>query len=311
MINIPYKQLEKGNSQLHPGLQFLIFTGLFLVVLAIGNFVGSGIVIALYGLKTLMALAALNTNTPNFVNSLWILQIAGTTIPILATPVFFAFVIAGDPQDYLKPSFRFAWPLILLVLAIMFISSPLIELLSNINQKMVLPPFLKWMRESEDNAQKLTEALLQMKTVWDVIVNVLLIGLLTAVVEEFMFRGCLQTIMLRWTKNTHAAIWITAILFSAFHMEFFGFLPRLLLGLFFGYFVAWSGSIWPGVWAHFINNGTAVIATYLYRKKIITINPEDQHIFNYQACIISLLIVLFLSYIYYSIALSKKAIPGN
>ena len=104
----------------------------------------------------------------------------------------------------------------------------------------------------------------------------------------------MQTIFIRWTKNKHAAVWITAILFSAFHMEFFGFLPRLLLGVLFGYFVAWSGSIWPAIWGHFVNNGTIVVITYLSQHKLIGIGPDDQHVFNNVWYIISLVITLFL-----------------
>ncbi|MGZ3873117.1 MAG: CPBP family intramembrane glutamic endopeptidase, partial [Mucilaginibacter sp.] len=244
---------------------------------------------------------------PHFVPALWILQITGTTIPIFVAPVMFAYLIANSAADYIKPGFRFPWVLMAIIFAIMFFSNPLIELLSNINQKMTLPPWLYWMRESEDNAQKLMDALLKMDTIWELIVAVLLVGLLTAVVEEFMFRGVLQTIFFRWTKNVHAAVWITAILFSAFHIEFFGFLPRLLLGVFFGYFVAWSGSIWTGVWAHFINNATAVIATYLFKHKIIGGDPNEQHMFNYAGYIISFLLVLFLLFIYKRIAVAQTA----
>jgi len=190
----------------------------------------------------------------------------------------------------------------LLVLAIMLSSSPLIEFLSNVNEKFDLP---QWMRDDEDAAQKLTDVMLQMSTIWNLIADVLIIGLLTAIVEEFMFRGVIQTIFMRWTKNIHATVWITAILFSAFHMEFFGFLPRLLLGAMFGYFVAWTGSIWTSVWAHFINNAFDVVITYLAQHKIINIDPNDQHIFNYAAYIFSFIIVLFLFWIYRDIALKK------
>ncbi len=307
MINTPYKELEPGHRQIHPALQFLIFIGISIVALIIGTMVGAGIVTALYGLKAVVAVGNLSVSSPHFLNSLWILQIAGTTLPLLAAPVFFSYVITGEPRDYMKPTFRFPWMLIPLVLLIMLISNPTIEVLSNINQKMQLPHFLsgvqKWMEDSENSAQKLTDSMLQMKTIVDLVLNVLLIGLLTAIVEEFMFRGVLQTIFLRWTKSTHAAIWITAILFSAFHMEFFGFLPRLMLGLLFGYFVAWSGSIWPAIWAHFINNGTAVIATYLFQHKIIKVNPDDQHLFSVGSYIFSVVIMVFLLFLYRKTAL--------
>ena len=298
MINTPYKPLEKHDKQTHPFVQLLLFFAIFIGILIAGNLIAAGIIIALYGLKTMMALGTLDTGTPHFIVSLWILQIAGTSIPILIAPVIFAKTVVNDTRDYIKPTIKISWLLPLLVLLIMFASNPFIEFLSNLNQKMVLPHFLHWMRDSEDQAQKVTEAMLNMKTVWNMIFDLLLIGLLTAIAEEFMFRGVIQTIFVRWTKNVHVAVWITAILFSAFHMEFFGFLPRLMLGVLFGYFTAWSGSIWPAVWAHFLNNGTAVVLTYLSQQKVVKINPNDQHLFDPKAYIISLLLILFLLFVY-------------
>jgi uncharacterized protein len=308
MIDRPIKQLESDETQFSPGLQFLIFCGLFVGILFAANLIGIAIVIFAYGEKTFEELGKLNVSGPHFSAMLWIMQIIGTTLPIFVAPVIFACTIVKKPAEYLKAAPRLNWLLMLIVLVLMFTSTPLIEFLSNINQKMVLPPFLKWMRDSEDSAEKITAVMLQMNSVWNMIANVLVIGLLTAIVEEFMFRGVIQTIFIRWTKNTHAAVWITAILFSAFHIEFFGFLPRLLLGVLFGYFVAWSGSIWTGVWAHFINNGTDVVVTWLYQKKKINTNPDSDHIFNYQGYTISFIIVLILLFIYHYISSNKKTI---
>ncbi|HEY8783757.1 MAG TPA: CPBP family intramembrane glutamic endopeptidase [Mucilaginibacter sp.] len=304
--------IEKPHNQIHPALQFFIFTGIFFIIFFAGNIVGAGIAAALYGLNTVFDIAHLKLASPHVISAMWIIQITGTTLPIFAAPLFFSYVIAKDPGDYIKPTLRFSWVLIILILAIMFISNPIIELLSNINQKMQLPHFLnslqKWMEDSENGAQKATEVFLRMDTIWDMILNLLFIGLLTAIAEEFMFRGVLQTIFFRLTKNTHAAVWITAILFSAFHMQFFGFLPRLMLGVLFGYFVAWSGSIWPAVWAHFLNNGTAVVAVYLYQRKVIKVNPDDQHLFSSGVFLFSLVIMLFLLFLYRKASFEKKQI---
>jgi len=309
MINQPYKQFKQSRSILHPALQFFVFLLLFIGVLIVGNLIGVGVASALYGLNTVAAIAGGKLTSPNAANVLWILQTAGMTLPIFVAPVFFAVVIVREPRDYIKPTFNFSWILMLLVFAIMFMSNPAIEFLSNLNEKMVLPPWLKWMRDSEDSAQKLMDVMLNMKTIWSLMFDVLFIGLVTAIVEEFMFRGVLQTIFMRWTKSTHAAIWITAILFSAFHMEFFGFLPRLLLGVLFGYFVAWSGSIWPAVWAHFLNNAAAVIATYLFQHKVIKTDPDNQQMFTASGYVISFIIMLFLLFIYRRTAFEKKQIP--
>jgi uncharacterized protein len=309
MINTPVKQLETAGSKIHPGLQFLIFCGIVMGMMIICNVV----LLAIYGLGGTIDIVNLKPGTPHLTLSLWLIQLVGTTLPIIVAPVFFSYVLVNEPKEYLKANFRFHWGLIIIVLLIAAISLPPIELLSNINQQMKLPHFLKWledwMKDSENSAQKITAAMLQMTTIWDMVRVLLLIGLLTAIGEELMFRGVLQTIFFRWTKNVHAAVWITAIIFSAIHLEFYGFLPRVLLGALFGYFVAWSGSIWPAVWGHFLNNATDVVLTYLAQHKVIKDIPDDQHIFNYIGYTIGIAIMLLLMFIYRKVAIEKKQIP--
>ena len=312
MINLPPKRVESSGTTLHPGWQLLIFCGIFFAALFIGTLIGVGLITAIYGSKTLGAVLSLSATDPHSLPALWIIQIASTTLPIFAAPVFFAAVIAQQTNGYLKTTFRFHWGLLVLVLLIMVLSMPTMELLSNLNQQMKFPPGLKWMEDwmksSEKEAQDATDLMLNVKSVWGLLFNVLLIGLVTAVAEEFMFRGAMQTIFFKWTKNIHAAIWITAILFSAFHLEFYGFLPRLFLGVLFGYFVAWSGSIWPAVWAHFLNNGVDVVVTYLFQHKVIKMDPDDQHVFNYTGYVISLVILIVLMLIFRRVASEDKPI---
>jgi membrane protease YdiL (CAAX protease family) len=304
---------EITKKHLSPYLQLILFIALSFGVIALGYLIGAWVVIGLYGIETLMDIPRLNVSNPNLANALWIIQLLSTTFPILIASVVFSYWVVKDPQEYLKPSFKFPWILPVIAFCVMVISTPLIEYLNNINQNLVLPHFLdglqKWMKDTEEQAQKLTTVLLKMPTIGSMLFKLVMVGLLTAIVEEFMFRGCIQTIFVKWTKNYHAAIWITAALFSAFHMEFFGFLPRMLLGVLFGYFVAWSGSIWLAVWGHFINNGTAVIVSYLFQNKMIKVNPDDQHIFSYGSYLFSLIIVLFLLYLYRNIATGKLKAP--
>ena len=91
--------------------------------------------------------------------------------------------------------------------------------------------------------------------------NIFLIAFIPAMGEELFFRGALQGALRDW-KGIKTAIWITAIVFSAIHLQFYGFVPRMLLGAFFGYLIFWSNSIWPAVLAHFVNNVMAVIFYY-------------------------------------------------
>jgi membrane protease YdiL (CAAX protease family) len=305
--------MKSAVSQMSPGKQLLLFILIFIGIFTAFNILGIIAVGLIYGFDLIMDIAHLNFTNSQSIPALYILQIITTTLPIFLAPITFAYWIVKDPQEYVKPSFRFPWVLFVVAFFVMLVSSPLIEILSNVNQQLALPKWLsgleRWMKESEESARRVTMAILKMNTLWDCIKNLILIGFLTAVAEEFMFRGGLQTIMARLTKNIHAAIWITAALFSAFHMEFYGFLPRLLLGALFGYFVAYSGSIWPAVGGHFLNNGTAVIATYLYQKKHIKLNPDATDVFSWWQYIFSLIIIIILLIVYKKVALGKERGP--
>src|ERR1700740_2728169 len=124
MVNFQEQRFTPRETSLRPGIQFLIFTGLFIGVLFIGNLVGIGIAAALYSLKEVMDVAQLNLNSTHAASILWILQTAGTTFPILAAPVFFATFVVNNVPAYLKVNFRFTWKLLPIVLIIMFISFP-------------------------------------------------------------------------------------------------------------------------------------------------------------------------------------------
>ena len=302
MIQPPSLKVHSPYATLSPGLLFLLFAAIFTAVFIAGNLLGFVIAVAVYGRNVFAPLQHNSFTGTGLVNAIWILQVIGTSIPILIAPIIFERGFMKRPGQYLHTGKKFPMVLILVVFCIMFVSSPLIEWLSNINEKMVLPKFLsglqQWMRDSEDQISAEEKALFAMPTIFSMIKNVLFVGLFTAVAEEFMFRGVIQTIFLKWTRNQHAAVWVTAILFSAFHLQFFGFLPRLFLGVIFGYFVVWSGSIWPAVWAHFLNNGSAVVATYLYQHQKISVDPDNQQVFNNALYISSLVVVLFLIFLY-------------
>ena len=104
------------------------------------------------------------------------------------------------------------------------------------------------------------------------------------ITEEFLFRGALQRIIGKWTYNHHIIIWSAAIIFSTFHMQFFGFLPRMLLGAYFGYLLYWTRNIWIPVFAHFVNNAIAVISmsdASLKDNEFITGDISTQNLLPY------------------------------
>ena len=144
-----------------------------------------------------------------------------------------------------------------------FLLSPTISLLGLLNQQMELPSFLApveaWMREQEASAEAITQMLLAGDGVITLLFNLLVIALMAGITEEFFFRAALQRVIGGWMRSPHLIIWCAAILFSAFHLQFFGFLPRMLLGAYFGYLLYWTRNIWIPVFAHFTNNAVAVI----------------------------------------------------
>jgi membrane protease YdiL (CAAX protease family) len=184
-------------------------------------------------------------------------------IPALLAGYFFE----GSSVKYLRLDKSSRWLVYLITLALMYASLPFINWMVSANEAMELPEFMKgmeeWMKTTEAEAAKLTDAFMNMPAFGGFLFNLVMIALLPAIGEEFLFRGLLQRLFKDWTGNIHAAIFISAFLFSALHMQFYGFFPRMMLGIMFGYLFYWSGSLWVPVFAHFINNGSAVIFSYL------------------------------------------------
>jgi membrane protease YdiL (CAAX protease family) len=134
------------------------------------------------------------------------------------------------------------------------------------------------MRTQEDSATEITERLLSGNSIRILLVNLAVMALIPALCEEFLFRGLLITWLKKHISNIHVVVFISACLFSAIHLQFYGFVPRFLLGLYFGYLFIWTGSIWACIIAHFINNAMAVIASYLFNNQFIS--TEYQHFGN-------------------------------
>lgn len=91
------------------------------------------------------------------------------------------------------------------------------------------------------------------------IVVILSVALVPAVFEELAFRGALQPLLIKATGKPWLGIAIASVIFSAIHFQFYGFLPRVLLGALFGWLAYRSGSILPGMVAHFVNNAAAAV----------------------------------------------------
>jgi hypothetical protein len=183
-------------------------------------------------------------------------------------------VWTDSPSKYLnlQKSLNF-YIFIIFAIMLFVVAMPMISLTTQLNERMALPKQLAdieaWMRNSEQAAETVTQKLLQGKDWLGFISNILLIGAFTAVSEEFFFRGVLQREIELWTKNGHWSVWITAFIFSAIHLQFFGFFPRLILGALLGYLFLFSRNLWVPVTAHFFNNASVIVVNFFVEKKAL------------------------------------------
>ena len=225
------------------------------------------IAIVLFSIVLLSVLTVLFTDGDlNNISSVKQMQLIQSLCLFVFVPFTLAYFWSEDPLSYLKLSSKSKFSTFMLVLITMVVAIPGINLLTSFNQQLVLPDFMapleNWMKASETQLEEITLKMLNVTTIQALLFNLFLMAILPALGEELFFRGTIQKIITE-RKNAIIAIWIAAFIFSAIHMQFYGFLPRMLLGAFFGYLVYWSGNLWLPIVAHFVNNGIAVLFYYL------------------------------------------------
>lgn len=295
-------------QQLGPLSKMAVVTLTALIGLLVFMLLSLGLAIPIFGNDALSALTGGvdMTNAEN-VAVLKFFQMAQSIGLFVVPALIVAYLFGGNIGKYLSLTQR---PLLissLLAVAIILFANPMINQIGLWNSEMHLPSWLheveRWMQQSEEAAARLTELFVQVDTIPALLFNILLIGVIPAIGEELLFRGVIQKIFIQWTANKHAGIWITAILFSALHLQFYGFFPRAVLGAMFGYMFIWSGNLWLPVLAHFVNNTAAVIAYYFYHKGSLNVDPDaigTSGAYGF-AALVSLLLVIVLFVLFYRI----------
>ncbi|MBD3748375.1 MAG: CPBP family intramembrane metalloprotease [Sphingobacteriales bacterium] len=293
----------RKSTAYHPALQLVFLLLISTVAALVFTVLG---MLFWFAIDSHASLAILKSDASLMnINFLRIMQISSTTGLFIAGPIAFSFLVKVKPVHYFYFDEQLKWSLFLMMIAIMFFSNPLLEWITALNQKMSFPDALKgleaWMKEKEDQNDTLTKQLLVMKDWGAFSINLLMVAILPAIGEELFFRGGIQNILRQWFKNHHVAIWVTAIIFSAIHLQFYGFLPRMLLGTLFGYLLVYGKSIWLAILGHFLNNGTAVVAAYILQRQGKSIEQIDQmssfSSVNYLiSAIITLVLIIFFFY---------------
>jgi membrane protease YdiL (CAAX protease family) len=249
--------------------KFLILVSIVLFSTLVFSMFGALLADALYGVDMINDPNALSDfSDPAVLAAMKLIQVLTSGIGMFIIPALIAAVVfSTKPGEFLGLVKRPGAEAAGLTILLMFAAVPLINALLVLNQGMQLPSFMSgieaWIKEQEENAALVTEAFLNMKSTTDLLQNLFIIAVIPAIGEELLFRGVIQRLFTDLTQKPVAAIVLSAILFSALHMQFYGFVPRMALGIMFGFLYLWSGSLWLPILAHLVNNAAAVWFAYL------------------------------------------------
>jgi len=249
---------------LKPVEKFLLTIVILFILGLVFQFLGAFLAAWIYGYGITEILTLGDFEDPRYVAASKLIQILGSIGTFILPAFLFSYLYAGDIFSF----FRFRYPVgtipVLLTVLMMISVIPFINYLAELNMDITFPvrSLDRILRNLESEAEEIMRAFTATRSTWGLLVNLMMIGIIAAVGEELIFRGLLQRLLHDLVRNAHVAILITAVLFSAFHFQFFSFLPRLALGIILGYLMFLGRSIWYPVIAHFVNNAMGVIYYY-------------------------------------------------
>lgn len=286
----------------HPSMSFLYLLITVLFSAIVFSLLGLGLGVVIFGGDVMQigfkGFTELTEDELNFISVSQVFSAIGTFV----VPALLLNRIEKNKEPYFNLSFPTNAKLYAVIFLLMLALYPFFELTILLNEKMHLPDFMKgveqWMREKEDETNALTHAFLTRQSFSGLFINIFMIGMLAAVGEELLFRGCLQKILIKWLGNPHIAIWLTAAIFSAIHLQFYGFLPRMLIGALCGYLYFFGRSIWLPIFAHFINNTSAVLVSFYLTRSGKSLDSFTFQLNEWPWAIVSLLVGLSVLFFY-------------
>ena len=299
-------------------MQLLLLVMLCFVFLSAFFFLSMYLVRPFFGITTIDVVtenAITNPNSvamnANQVNALKFLQFMQTVGAFLIPALVFAKLKFPD-GDFLRLNSKTNFVFVLLGILILVTSTPFIDLTYYLNQQLNLPSFLSGLEKSISDAEntdnQLTLLFLKTPRPTDLWINLIVIAIIPALGEELLFRGCIQQLLRESTKNIHWAIWITAAIFSFIHFEFYGFVPRMLLGALLGYLFVWSGSLWVPIIAHAFNNGAQIVLSYLHEHGKIQYDITSDQLEPVAVTIIATVICIGLLWLYRRMVVERRFI---
>jgi len=198
-----------------------------------------------------------------------------STFMFVGVPLLFIGIALKVPikEFFQKVSLTTAGLTILISISFMVVNSAIGEW--NMNLDFGNSDFAQWARRSEEQLKVLTEHITDFTSTSHFMLALVVVAIIPAIGEELLFRGLIQNMFVKAFANHHVAIWVTGFIFAAIHMQFFGIMPRMFLGVLFGYLYHWSGKLSVAMIGHLFNNGLAIIALYLAQKDVVEVSPEQ------------------------------------
>jgi membrane protease YdiL (CAAX protease family) len=272
MENSGVREKQKALSEI------LILTGLCLIGMLVFSGLAIYLVQSLTGMDASDMLGFMNPEKAgeNGRSALLVMQGLIASGSFILFPLLIRFISPPSPEALvLKPS----GTLLLMLVALSLLMMPVNAWLAAWNQSIRLPSFMQgfqsWAWTKEKEMEKLTSFLVDFSGWQEGLLGFLVIAVLAGLTEEFFFRRMLQPRIIKLTGNPHAGIWLTAFIFSAIHIQFYGLFPRMVLGGLFGYYFYWTGNILLPVLAHVLNNGITLLGLVLYQQKMSPVNVEN------------------------------------
>jgi len=267
----------------HPLIQLLAFLGLalasFILVMVLGAFAG----VSIWGTDFLLS-ATGDPEGPQYVSFMKYWQILSHFGMFIIPALIFGRLTGGKTLNYFTLNKGVGLWLLLLSVVVIFTAQPVISWMGEVNAALTLPEqyagLEAWMQQTEQQAAAMTTLFMSASDVQGLIVNLFMMAVIPAIGEELVFRGILQRLLQNLFRRPWIAIALSAIIFSAFHLQFYGFIPRLFLGLILGYTFYRTGRLWVPVIIHFVNNAMAVFVYWLCERGTLTIAPEQFGNFN-------------------------------
>ncbi len=203
---------------------------------------------------------------PNSVEALKTKNLMSSSGMFIVAPVLFVFLTKNEVANYFKLKLVDPRIIFLSILAICTVY-PFISVSAAWNEGMHLPDALQsvedWMKHYEELLKDTTLRMLGSSSISQLISNLIIIALIPAIGEELTFRGVIQQSFVKYLKNEHVSVWLAAIIFSAIHLQFYGFFPRMFLGVLLGYIFLYGKSLIASIFCHFMNNAVIIIYAYV------------------------------------------------